>query len=170
MAARDIANFLNAVLETGGIKPSDVQQVRVPTSTTVFARCPKARSMGPGLPRTGTNEEANAMEPVRMLNLPNPMHRIGFLAATAVRWSRRRHRPGCAAIPMGSRCLAHCRISKLSDRAVGALTKLGGTISPSCRRSIRCSNNGPRRTRRSLISRSPTTRRGEVYKEVGFGR
>lgn len=64
--------FLNAVLETGGIKPSDVQQVRVSNVNDGIRAVPEGKvdaswaSLG-----TGTNEEANAMEPIRMLHVPN---------------------------------------------------------------------------------------------------
>jgi TRAP transporter TAXI family solute receptor len=64
--------YLSAVMETGGIKPSDVQQVRVSNVNDGIRAVPEGKvdaswaSLG-----TGTNEEANSIEPVRFLPVPN---------------------------------------------------------------------------------------------------
>ena len=106
--------FLNAVLETGGIKPGDVQQVRVSNVNDGIRAVPEGKvdaswaSLG-----TGTNEEANSLEPIRMLNIPNtdaveqdsrPLRRLGG-QGDAVR--RRARRDLCARL-----CVAHCRIEQ----------------------------------------------------------
>jgi len=117
--------YLNAVLETGGIKPSDVQQVRVSNVNDGIRAVPEGKvdaswaSLG-----TGTNEEANAMEPVRFLNVPNNdisnkiLGRYGGSAVKATPSAGVRGDTnvlGYALHIVGS--------SKLSDRFVGALTK-----------------------------------------------
>ena len=67
-----IQALFNAALETGGVKPSDITQVRMSTSNDGIRGVAEGKvdatyaSLG-----TGTNEEANAMEPVRFLNIPN---------------------------------------------------------------------------------------------------
>jgi len=67
-----IQALLNAALETGGIKPTDITQVRLTTSNDGIRGVAEGKvdatyaSLG-----TGTNEEANAMEPVRFLSIPN---------------------------------------------------------------------------------------------------
>jgi TRAP transporter TAXI family solute receptor len=118
-------NFLNAVLETGGIRPSDVQQVRVSNVNDGIRAVPEGKvdaswaSLG-----TGTNEEANAMEPVRLLNIPNTeasnkiLGRYGGSVVKATPSAGVRGETfvlGYALHIVGS--------SKLSDRAVTALTK-----------------------------------------------
>jgi TRAP transporter TAXI family solute receptor len=117
--------FLNAVLETGGIKPSDVQQIRVSNVNDGIRAVPEGKvdaswaSLG-----TGTNEEANAMEPVRLLNIPNTeasnkiLGRYGGSVVKATPSAGVRGETfvlGYALHIVGS--------SKLSDRAVTALTK-----------------------------------------------
>jgi len=117
--------FLNAVLETGGIRPSDVQQVRVSNVNDGIRAVPEGKvdaswaSLG-----TGTNEEANAMEPVRILNIPNTeasnkiLGRYGGSVVKATPSAGVRGETfvlGYALHIVGS--------SKLSDRAVTALVK-----------------------------------------------
>lgn len=117
--------YLNAVLETGGIKPSDVQQVRVSNVNDGIRAVPEGKvdaswaSLG-----TGTNEEANAMEPVRFLNVANNdnsnkiLGRYGGSVVKATPSAGVRGETfvlGYALHIVGS--------SKLSDRFVGALVK-----------------------------------------------
>lgn len=67
-----IQALLNAALETGGLKPSDIAQVRLTTSNDGIRGVADGKvdatyaSLG-----TAINEEANAQEAVRFLNIPN---------------------------------------------------------------------------------------------------
>ena len=62
----------NAAMEVLGLKPSDVQQVRFSNLNDAIRGVPEGKvdatfaAIGIGI-----NEEANAMEPIRFLNLPN---------------------------------------------------------------------------------------------------
>ena len=152
--------FLNAVLETGGIKPGDVQQVRVSNVNDGIRAVPEGKvdaswaSLG-----TGTNEEANAMEPVRMLNIPNTDASnkiLGRYGGSVVKATPSAGVRGDTYVLGYALHIVGFEQAQRS-RGYGAHAKLGGIIWPSCRRSIHCSSNGPRRTRRSPISRFPTT-------------
>lgn len=67
-----IQALFNAALETGGIRPSDIVQVRMSTSNDGIRAVAEGKvdatyaSLG-----TGTNEEANAQEPIRFLSMAN---------------------------------------------------------------------------------------------------
>ena len=153
--------FLNAVLETGGIKPGDVQQVRVSNVNDGIRAVPEGKvdaswaSLG-----TGTNEEANCTWSRFACSIfPTPtrsnkiLGRYGGSVVKATPSAGVRgdtYVLGYALHIVGS--------SKLSDRAVGALTKAWWdnlaelqTIHPLFKQWTK------ENTRRSLISRSPTT-------------
>jgi TRAP transporter TAXI family solute receptor len=117
--------YLNAVLETGGVKPGDVQQVRVSNVNDGIRAVPEGKvdaswtSLG-----IGVVEEANAMEPVRILNVPNNdnsnkiLARYGGSVVKATPSAGVRGETtvlGYALHIVGS--------NKLSDRFVGALVK-----------------------------------------------
>lgn len=81
--------LFNAALETGGIKGSDVSQVRVTTSNDGIRGVAEGKvdatyaSLG-----TGQNEEANAQEPIRFLSMPNTEANnkiLGRLGASVVK-------------------------------------------------------------------------------------
>ena len=81
--------LFNAALETGGIKGSDVSQVRVTTSNDGIRGVAEGKvdatyaSLG-----TGQNEEANAQEPIRFLSIPNTEANnkiLGRLGASVVK-------------------------------------------------------------------------------------
>ena len=84
-----IQALLNAALETGGIKPADITQVRLTTSNDGIRGVADGKvdatyaSLG-----TALNEEANAQEPVRFLNIPNSEANnkiLGRLGASVVK-------------------------------------------------------------------------------------
>ena len=62
----------NAMLEIGGLKPSDVTQVRVSNLNDGIRGVPEGKVDGTiSALGIGVVEEVNAMEPIRFLNLPN---------------------------------------------------------------------------------------------------
>ena len=62
----------NAVMEAGGLKPSDVTQVRVSNLNDGIRNVPEGKvDASFSAVGIGVVEEANAMEPVRFLNVPN---------------------------------------------------------------------------------------------------
>ena len=62
----------NAMLETGGLKPGDVTQVRVSNLNDGIRGVPEGKVDGTiSALGIGIVEEVNAMEPIRFINLPN---------------------------------------------------------------------------------------------------
>ena len=118
--------LLKAIMEIGGLKPADVSQVRV---TTVQRRHPCCWSMGRvdatfAWLGTGTNEEANAQEPMRFLSIPKMRgERTRYLARYGgVGGKSDRPRPAFAAIPTSSatRCISSAS-TKVNERTVSAV-------------------------------------------------
>ena len=101
----------------------------------------------------GINEEANAMEPIRFLSLPPGERPTKYSPNMADRSSKQEPTAGIRGDTDVIGYPLHLATStKVNDRTVARCSKRGGIISPSCKRFIRNSKNGPRMFRRSPIS------------------
>ena len=102
----------------------------------------------------GINEEANAMEPIRFLSLPNTATLpTRFCQIRRIDRESRSPPPASAVTPTSSaiRCILLAR-PKSAIAPCRPCSKPGGIILPSCRPSIHSLRNGPRTFRRSPTS------------------